>query len=140
MPLPVKRGKIHEYLELIFDFGTPEKVKITMHQYLDSIIDGTLDTYNVSSRDNGVGMVTIVPHNLYNVRIPDLEGNRLLTEIEQNEYHTITTQCMHTSKRARSDLQTSILFHCTRVQRADTDDQQKWPEQFDTSWQQYTYH
>ena len=81
MPLSVNRGKIHEYLELIFNFDIPEKVKITMHQYLDSIIDGTSNTYNVSSRDNGVGMVTLVPHNLYDMRVPDSEGNRLLTEI-----------------------------------------------------------
>jgi hypothetical protein len=75
-------------------------------------------------------MVTLVPHNLYDVQIPDSEGNRLLMDIVRNEYHTLTTQCLHTSKRARSDLQTSILFHCTRVQRSNTDDQKKLARTF----------
>ena len=87
-------------------------------------------TLLLRDRDSGVGMVTLVPHNLYDVRIPDSEGNILLMEIVRNEYHTLTTQCLHTSKRARSDLQTSILFHCTRVQRSNTDDQKKLARTF----------
>ena len=49
----------------------------------------------------------------------------MLTEHEHEEYHTLTSQCLYLSKKGRPDLQTSIAFHCTRVQKADTDDQKK---------------
>ena len=84
MELTINCGKIHEYLGIIFDFNTPSKVKITMYQYLDGVINGTSDIYKISSRDNGVEMVTPAPHNLYDVRSPESEGNRLLTEVERN--------------------------------------------------------
>ena len=70
-------------------------------------------------------MATPAPHNLYDVRSPDSEGNRLLTEKEREEYHSLTAQCLYLSKRGRPDLQTSIAFHCTRVQKPDTDNQKK---------------
>ena len=73
-------------------------------------------------------MATPAPSNLYDVRDPndeDVTSVRLLTESEREEYHTLTTQCLYLSKRGRPDLQTSIAFHCTRVQKADTDDQKK---------------
>ena len=55
-----------------------------MYQYLYSIIDGTSDIYKVSSREHGVGMATPAPHIMYNAQNPELEGSRLLTEIELN--------------------------------------------------------
>ena len=81
--------------------------------------------YKVGSRENGMGMATPAPSNLYDVRDPDADGNRLLTEIEHSEYHTLTAQCLYVSKRGRPDLQTSIAFHCTRVSNPNTDDQKK---------------
>ena len=70
-------------------------------------------------------MATPAPHNLYNVRNPDSEGNGLLPGNEQSEYHTLTAQCLYASKRGRPDLGTSIAFHCTRVRTPDTDNQKK---------------
>ena len=125
MPLTITRGKRHEYLGMVFDFNIVDKVKITMYQYMDGVIDGAPDRYKIASKENGVGMATPAPHNLYDVRSPDSEGNRLLTEKEREEYHTLTAQCLYLSKRARPDLQTSIAFHCTRVQKPDTDDEKK---------------
>ena len=122
MELTVNRRKIHEYLGMIFDFNTPSRVKITMYKYLDGIIDGTPSIYKVGSRENGVGMATPAPHNLYDVRGPNADGNRALNETERSEYHTLTAQCLYVSKRGRPDLQTSIAFHFTRVRNPDTDD------------------
>ena len=80
MPLTVNRGRRHEYLGMIFDFSTANKVKITMYQYIDGVIDGALDIYKVASRENRVVMATPAPHNLYDVRSPDSDVNRLLSE------------------------------------------------------------
>ena len=125
MPLFINRGKVYEYLGMIFNFETSEKVKITMYQYIDSVIEGAPDTYKISSRENGVGTTTPAPHNLYDVRDPESEGNTPLIDKEKNEYHTLTAQCIYLSKRARPDLQTYIAFHCTRAQKLDIDDQKK---------------
>ena len=70
-------------------------------------------------------MATPSPSNLYEVCDPSKEGVELLPENEREYYHTFTAQLLYISKRSRPDLQTFIAFHCTRVQRADTDDQKK---------------
>ena len=124
-PLTVNRGKVHEYLGMVFDFTDPGSVKVTMYQYIDDIIDGAPDIYKVSSREHGVGMATPAPSNLYEIRSPDSETNQLLAEVEREDYHSLTAQCLYLSKRGRPDLQTSIAFHCTRVKKPDTDDQKK---------------
>ena len=96
-----------------------------MYQYADNVIEGAPDVYKIASRENGVGMATPAQQNFYDVRHPSSEGNRILTEVDTNEYHTLTAQCLYMSKRARPDLQTSIAFHCTRVCKPDIDYQKK---------------
>ena len=39
MPLSISRGKIHDYLGMVFDYTTPHRFKITMYQYIDGILD-----------------------------------------------------------------------------------------------------
>ena len=51
MPLSIKRGKIHEYLGMVFDFSGNNDVKITMYQYLDGVIEGAPNIYKISSRE-----------------------------------------------------------------------------------------
>ena len=118
MPLTINQGEIHEYLGIIFDFSGEKDVKITMYQYIDSVIEGSPDIYKISSRETGVGIATPAPSKLYEIRNPNGEnvtGLRLLTEHERKENHTLTAQCLYLSKRCRPGLQTSIAFHCTRV-------------------------
>ena len=125
MPLTVNCGKIHDYLGMIFNFETEGEVQITMYQYIDGLIDDAPDVYKIPSREHGVGMATPAPSNLYEVRDPDAQGNKLLSEEEREDYHTLTAKNLYLSKRGRPDLGTSISFHCTRVQKADLDDQKK---------------
>ena len=63
-----------------------------MYQYADNVIEGAPDVYKIASRENGVGMSTPVPQNLYDVRDPSSEGHGILMEVEINEYHTLTAQ------------------------------------------------
>ena len=67
-------------------------------------------------------MVTPASLNLYNVRTGDTNP---LDKEENDEYHSITTQCLHLSKRVRPDLHEYIACHCTRVNTLDEDDQKK---------------
>ena len=98
MELTINRGKRHEYLGMVFDFNDNGEVKITMYQYLDGLTKGAPYIYILSSRENGVGMATPAPHNLYDVHSPESEGNRILPGEEQGEYHTLTAQCLYASK------------------------------------------
>ena len=49
----------------------------------------------------------------------------LLTKREIDEYQSLTAQLLYLSKRGHPDLQTSIVFHCTRVCQPDEDGDKK---------------
>lgn len=120
MPISISRGKVHDYLGMVFDYSTPGEVMIHMYQYISELIASAPEVYKT-----GIGSATPAPTNLYEIRDPESEDSKPLNDEERNEYHTLTAQCLYLSKRARPDLQTSIAFHCTRVRNADKDDQKK---------------
>ena len=39
MPLSVSRGKIHDYLGVVFDYTTPGQVMITIYQHIDTLLE-----------------------------------------------------------------------------------------------------
>ena len=118
MPLSISRGKVHDYLGIVFDYATSGQVSIHMYHYISELLDNVPDRYR-----NGIGSTTPAPGNLYTIRSADDEDVRLLPSKEKDEYHSLTTQCLYLSKRARPDLQTSMAFHCTRAQKPDEDDE-----------------
>ena len=120
MPLSISRGKVHEYLGMVFDYTTKGEVKISMYQYLSGLIEEAPEIYK-----KGAAKATPAPNHLYEVRDVDSDGNKLLDKVERNEYHALTAQCLYLSKRGRPDIQQAVAFHCTRVNKPDTDDQKK---------------
>ena len=120
MPLSISRGKIHDYLGMVFDYSIEGQVKITMYQYIKGIIDNAPDIYK-----NGVAKATPAPTHLYDIRDPEQAEVQLLDKKEKEEYHTLTAQCLYLSKRGRPDIQQAVAFHCTRVNNPDRDDQKK---------------
>ena len=50
VPLSINCGKVHEYLGMVFDFSKSGEVKITIYQYIDSVIEDAPDIYKVFSR------------------------------------------------------------------------------------------
>ena len=75
IPLSINGGGVHAYLGMVFDFNTPDKVKITVYQYIYRVINGAPEIYKVLSRENGVEMATTAPHNIYDFRSPESERN-----------------------------------------------------------------
>ena len=120
MPLSISRGEVHDYLGMFFDYSTKGQAHITMYQYIDELLQKVPIRYT-----QGIGAATPAPTNLYEVRDPDNENVTLLNKTHKDEYHSLTAQLLYLSKRARSDLQTSIAFHCTRVRNPDDDDDKK---------------
>ena len=120
MPLTVSRGRIHDYLDMVFDYSTEGEVLIQMYQYIEELINGAPERYKV-----GPGSATPAASHLFDVRDTEYEKVTKLTKEMREEYHRLTAQCLYLSKRARPDLQTSISFHCSRFLAPDEDNDLK---------------
>ena len=72
MPLSVSRGKVHEYLGMMFDFTTTGEVCITKYQYVTGVVNDAPVIYK-----QGAGGATPAPPNLYEVRDPGSESTEL---------------------------------------------------------------
>jgi hypothetical protein len=114
-PLTITRGKIHDYLGMVIDFNTKGKVKITMKQYIESMLDEL-----PSDMDGEAG--TAAANHLFEV---NMKNPIKLGEEKAEMFHHNTAKLLFLCKRARPDIQTSIAFLCTRVKSPDEDDYKK---------------
>ena len=99
MPLSKSRGKIHEYLGMIFDYTKPGKVHISMYQHINGLLNNIPPRYK-----EGVGSATPAPSHLYDIRDPEQGGIEYLNTNNKDEYHSLTAQFLYLSKRGRPDL------------------------------------
>ena len=107
------RGKVHEYLRMIFDFSTKGKVMVTMMEYIKSIIK------DFPEEITGIKMSPAADH-LFTVRDPSLA--KVLPEEQAMVFHRATTQLLFLSVRAWRDIQPATAFLTTRVRLPDEDD------------------
>jgi hypothetical protein len=113
--LTIRRGKIHDYLGIQFDFSNVGKVVMSMHDYISELLEETPD-------DLLKGVVSSPASNyLFNVN-PACE--RLDTETAAILDH-LTAKLLYLAKRTRPDLLPTVSFLCTRVQSPDKDDWKK---------------
>jgi hypothetical protein len=107
------RGKVHDYLGMIFDFSTKGKVMVTMMEYIKNIIkdfpEEITETKTSPAADN-----------LFTVRDPSLA--KLLPEEQTMAFHRATAQLLFLSARAWRDIQPATTFLTTRVRLPDKDD------------------
>ena len=75
---------------MTLDYTTQGRLIITMYDYIDGLIESIRQMYK-----EGVGSATPAPDHLYNIREPNTEDNALLSKNENEEYHTITAQCLY---------------------------------------------
>lgn len=115
-PLTKTRGKIHDYLGMTLDFSTCGKVKIGMSDYIDKMLDEFLPNMDGES-------ATPAANHLFDVH-PDTE-NMLLDRTDADFFHTNVAKLLFLCKQARPDIQTAVLFLCTRVKKLDKDDYKK---------------
>jgi hypothetical protein len=113
--LTVRRGKVHDYLGIQFDFSTAGKVVMTMTDYISELLEETPDDLLKGTATSPAG------NYLMNVN-PECE--RLDSETGAM-YHHLTAKLLYLAKRVRPDLQPTVSFLCTRVQDPDTDDWKK---------------
>ena len=108
------RGKVHDYLAMTLDYTTRGVVKISMKDYIESIVKDF-----PYQQELGAGKAkTPAAEHLFKV---DPNGKKLSKE-KAEVFHTTVTEALFVCKRSRADIQTAVAFLCTRVKDPDEDD------------------
>jgi hypothetical protein len=107
------RGKVHDYLGMIFDFSQKGKVMVNMIEYIRSIID------QFPEEIVAIRMSPAADH-LFTVRDESL--SKPLPEEQARAFHHASAQLLFLSARARRDIQPATAFLTTRVRCPDKDD------------------
>jgi hypothetical protein len=114
-PMTITRGKVHDYLGMKIDYSDKGKVRITMNEYIDD-------------------MLNELPHNMDGVAASPASNhlfqtsskNPMLLSAEEGElFHHNVAKLLFLCKRARPDLQLAVAFLTTRVKSPDIDDYKK---------------
>jgi hypothetical protein len=113
-PLAATTGMIHDYLGITIDYSEKGKVKFTMYDYLEDILDEMPDDMNGTSP-------TPASDNLFDVD----EDSPALNEKESDFFHRTTARLLFAAKRARPDLQVAVAYLCTRVKAPTQSDYRK---------------
>jgi hypothetical protein len=107
------RGKVHDYLGMIFVFSLKGKVMVTLMVYIKNIIK------DFPEEIVGTKMSLATDH-LFALRDPSLA--KVLPEEQAIAFHRTTAQLLFLSARARRDIQPTTPFLTTRVRSPDEDD------------------
>jgi hypothetical protein len=113
-PLTKTRGKVHEYLGMTIDFSTDGKVRFSMIDYVQAILDNLPEDMDGES-------ATPASNHIFDV---DTSCEKLDAETA-DLFHHYTAKLLFLCKRARPDIQLAVAFLCTRVQAPDFDDYKK---------------
>jgi len=103
-PLVVHRGTVHNYLGMTIDYSEKGKVKFTMPDYIDTLLDECPSDFDGTA-------ITPASNYLFNIN----DKAEMLDDDHSTEYHHLTAKLLYLCKRARPDLQTAVAFLCTRV-------------------------
>ena len=111
----VHRGKVHDYLGMVFDYSEDKKVKIDMSTYVENMVDDFPE--KLKSTDTAS---TPAPDNLFG------EGqSKKLDKSRQEIFHTWVAKGLFVAKRARPDIHPAITVLCTWVKEPNEMDWQK---------------
>ena len=105
------RGKVHEYLGMAIDYGTPGKVSIRMDDYIKNMLDDLPEVMGGTAN-------TPAAEHLFQVD----DTAKKLDADDAELFHSTTAKLLFLCKRARPDIQTPIAFLCTQVIQPDVDD------------------
>ena len=112
------RGKIHDYLGVTLDYSEPGKVKLYMHDYVKSVLKEF--PYQEELKKTKSPKTPAAEH-LFQID-PDAVP---LDKEKADVFHTTVAKLLFLTMRTRPDLQPTVPFLCTRVQKPDVDDFKK---------------
>ena len=107
------RGKVHDYLGMIFDFSEKGKLKINMSKYVKDMIKSFPEDSTGHAKNPATS-------NLFEPS----KGNKLSQE-QAEAFHTAVAKGLFICKRGRPDIHTVIAVLCTRVQAPTTSEWEK---------------
>ena len=113
-PLAETQGAVHDYLGMTIDYSEKDKVKFTMYDYLEDIIEEAPDDMDGSA-------ITPASNDLFKVN----DECEQLDPETADLFHRTVARLLFAAKRARPDLQIAIAFLCTRVKNPDKEDYEK---------------
>ena len=101
----IHRGKVHDYLGMVFDYREKGKVKVDMSEYVKDMLEEFPE--KLKSSDTAM---TPAGEKLF-----DKGSAKKLTKERAKVFHTVVAKGLFVSKRARPDIQPTITGLCTRV-------------------------
>ena len=110
--ITVKRGKVHDYLGIRFDFRNEGEVFMSMSKYIKEIVAGAGTTGTAD---------TPAAADLFEI---DEESPRL-TNQKREQFHRIVAQCLYAVTRTRPDASLPVIFLTTRVLEPTEQDEKK---------------
>ena len=99
------RGEVHDYLGMILDFSEEGVMKVDMRDYVQKM----LKEFPVQFKE-GDSVPTPATENLL-----DKGSGKALTPDKREAFHKTVAQGLFLCKRARPDIQPTIVVLCTRV-------------------------
>ena len=112
--LTVQWGRKHEYLGMTIEYMDDRKVKFTMTDYIDRLLN---------EMTNDMKGVAVTPAASHLNKVND--NAEKLSDTMRDTFHHLTAKILYLSKWARPDLQTAVSFLTTRVIQPDIDDWKK---------------
>ena len=105
--MEASRGKIHAHLEMRLDFAAPRQARTTVFDCLEETLVAWM-----KAEPNGDGTKTsAAPDNLFKTD----KDCKKLNDKKAVAFHNTVAKTVHTTKQARPDTCTSIMFLTTRV-------------------------
>ena len=98
--MKVNRGKIHKYLGMSLDFSEKEQCCVTMHDYLD----GILEAFDLAMKEHGNGYLTVgkccfktsaAPDNLFVIN----DNCEKVSNKTAAAFHTVVAKTLYVTKR-----------------------------------------
>lgn len=112
--LSVCKGKVHDYLGINIDYSNKNYVKFTMYDFIEDMLKEARDDMNGLS--------------LWPVGSKLLKVDKKLSHLSKadaDHFHRMTAQLLFGCKRARPDIQLTMVFLCTRVKEPTEQDYKK---------------
>jgi len=111
--LSVNRGKTHNYLGIIFDFGEKDVLKLNMDSYTEQLV--------AYSGVTGRPASSPATSKLFKID----EKAKLLSRDKQQIFHTCVAKALYLAKRVRPDALLACAYLSTRVGKATEEDWEK---------------